>query len=311
MGGRRQGRRHEVRGLHHQAPRRILHVRHAADRLQDHRARHRLPRPPQSRRRQAHLRRLPRRGNVGRRLLQQARLAPRLLLVAALPSARPQPQLRPQPLPRPLGGLRPVHARPNRGADDPIRPHRHPVAGRRLGAGDDRRGGRRLPRAPRLAQAAGAEPGHPDGRAGGDGAATPARPDRGRPGGARAESELPHTREPRARARAALPVGELHHLRRRLGAHAWREVHEPARGRAPAGRYRRQGRQPAAQRRADPGRPLAGRRLRTAGGHGGLDGGQLRRHLPLAGAAALQAGGRRGARRRRRRGLCHRARRRG
>ncbi len=39
LGGRRQGRRHALRRLHDQAPRRLLHVRHEADGLPHHRAR--------------------------------------------------------------------------------------------------------------------------------------------------------------------------------------------------------------------------------------------------------------------------------
>ena len=88
VGEDRQGRRHEVHGLHHQAPRRLLHVRHQADRLQHH---EHAVRP---RRGQGTGRGLPEAGHRLRHLLLGLRLAP-----PRLPARQPGRRARASPIP--------------------------------------------------------------------------------------------------------------------------------------------------------------------------------------------------------------------
>ena len=114
VGRRRQGRRHEVRRLHDEAPRRLLHVRHEADRLPHDRPVLPLPHESEGGRRQGGLRHVPRRGLRHRRLLLEIRLAPSGLLVSRLAAPGPQRQLRHEQVPREMGHVRRFHAQHRR-----------------------------------------------------------------------------------------------------------------------------------------------------------------------------------------------------
>ncbi len=133
MGRRGPGRRHEVRRLHDEAPRRLLHVRHAPDRLPHDASLVSLPHESEGRRRQAGLRDVPSRGLWHRSLLLEIRLESSGLLGPRLAAQGPQRQLRHQKIPREVGDIRQFHAQHREGADDRLRPGGHPLAGRRPG----------------------------------------------------------------------------------------------------------------------------------------------------------------------------------
>ena len=89
----RQGRRHEVHRAHHQAPRRLLHVRHEADRLQHHEL---AVRPGRG---QGAGRGVPQAGDRLRHVLLGLRLASSRLPAAAAPAAAvEQAESQPRPL---------------------------------------------------------------------------------------------------------------------------------------------------------------------------------------------------------------------
>ena len=130
VGGHRQTRRDEIRDVHDQASRRVLHVRHETDRVQGHRSG--LPVQPESagEYRGRGVPGVSRRGFRHRLLLLQIRLAQPVLLEPGDDAAGPQSELRHGEGAGAVGQVRPVRARADRRAGHGLRPDRHPVAGR-------------------------------------------------------------------------------------------------------------------------------------------------------------------------------------
>ena len=157
VGERLRPRGDALRRLHHEAPRRLRHVRHRLLELQVHVG----GVGPGARHRPRGLRRLPRRGHGDRRVLLEGGLEPPGLLGPLPPDHGPLPQLRHR-LPRgQMGVLRHLHEEPDRGAAHRLRRRQRPVAGRRVGAlpgGAHRHGRDRRGRAPPAALDPGRRP---------------------------------------------------------------------------------------------------------------------------------------------------------
>ena len=237
----------------------------------------------------AHLRRVPRAGVQGRRVLLEAGLAQPGLLVAVLRDARSESELRHQEVSRALGALRGVHARADRRADVALRPRGHPLARRRLGAAADRRrdqgarstgpttSSRRVQSQdidmPRLvAEARAKQPGL-------------IVVDRDVPGPYQ-NYLTPEARVPPAAA--AVSVGSADADGAELVVRAERHLQVAARADSDAGGRRRQGRQSAAQHRPRPGRRVARRGVRSARRAGRVDEGEQRGHLRHAADGAVR-----------------------
>ena len=116
----------------------------------------------------------------------------------------PQRQLRHDEGSREMGHVREFHAQHRRGADDRLRPGRHPLA-------------RRRPGPPAAA-------GHQHAEAGRDGPQAPAGPDRRRSHGRRPLRELSHARAGGPREGPALRLGNLHDDGRPVVVQAQRQV---------------------------------------------------------------------------------------
>jgi len=125
--------RNEIRGFHHQAPRRVLYVRLEIHRLQNYRQRLSLPHQPEARRNQRDFQCIPERRIVDWRLFLETRLAQQRLLVATVSSARPQCELRSGRLSRTLEQFCEFHPQPGDGNLLGLRKDRPDVVRWRLG----------------------------------------------------------------------------------------------------------------------------------------------------------------------------------